>query len=1024
MVLGGSTSTFSSGGEEGFQRNLDKDYLLEGLNKSSATYDTFPLGDAGGALSSTGCGAYNIDTGFHIEDELAYCPHVAEGVNDFALNEFLCLSGMQDGGIDVLAPNSAFIHTIGVSSVEILQMALESTALVWSPRSNISLYGHTASVSIFHNLGVSIALGSDWVASGSMNVLREIQCADSYNKDNLGGYFSDRQLFDMATLNAAMALGFDDVIGALAPGKAADITVFRGDPTHDFRVVLDAGVADVALVLRGGTILSGDKHLVESLPEYQASGCEVLDVCESSKIVCIRQETQSSDAPNGLNLADLENGVFGGSIDTYPLFFCDIPEDEPTCIPSRPGEYNGLPTDEDLDGDGISNDLDNCPALFNAPRTMDNGAQPDIDGDGLGDPCDPCPFDEENDSCASIDPTDVDDDGLGNTEDNCPKISNEDQADEDQDGKGDVCDLCPTFNNPGAGGCPSTVYAVKKGEVPLNDSVVLFDLIATAIHPNGFFAQAAPDSSEYEGPEFSGIWVYFPESGVVPGDRLNIDGFVEDYFGELEIANGSITLVANNQPIPEPMVVEASDIHTNGAFSSAYEGVLVEVQNAEVTNTNPDPNGQQVPTNEFEVNGGLLVDDYFYQVSPAPLLGETFNRITGILRYSWNNTKLVPRDEADISRGDPVLASLKPALVYILEGTSGASTPPLIVSLNVPTENNVVLWMSSENTSVVSFPNSNLIIPVGVQSVSTPLVANHASNTPTNITLTLGDSSLQAAVRVVGADESPTITNITPAEGAVATGESLTLTVHLSFPAFVTPVEIALSVEGPEGSSIPASVTVPVGAQSATFDVQAPETEGDITVYASGNGSEASALIEVVNIALVGILISEVYYDHPDQDSGYEWVKLYNGTTQHVILDGYSLGWGGTDYTYGTLDISGVIPSGGCFVIGGPISESDNGAPILGQAIDLDPDMQNSGSKADGVALFDIPASQITTTTIPIDAVVYGGNNDSGLLGPDGGPASVHVGDVSASNSLVRETVEDWTTSSSPNAVSCKIIIP
>ena len=975
-------------------------------------------------MSSNGCGAYSIDMGFHVEDELAYCPHVAEGVNDYALNEFLCLSGMQEGGIDVLAPNSAFIHTIGVSSVEILQMALESTALVWSPRSNISLYGHTASVSLFDNLGVSIAIGSDWVASGSMNVLREIQCADVYNRDNLGGYFSDRQLFDMATLNAALALGFGDVIGALAPGKAADIAIFRGDPSGDFRVVLDAGVADVALVLRGGTILTGDKHLVEALPKYQASGCELLDVCGIDKIVCTRQETKSSDAPNGLSLADLENGVFGGSIDTYPLFFCDVPADEPTCIPSRPDEYTGIPTDEDLDGDGIANELDNCPTLFNAPRAMDNDVQPDLDGDGLGDPCDPCPFDEANDSCTSIDPTDVDDDGLGNTDDNCPKISNADQADEDEDGKGDVCDPCPAFSNPGSGGCPSTVYAVKKGEVPLNDSVVLFDMIATAIHPNGFFAQMATDSSEYEGAQFSGIWVYLPESGVARGDRVKIDGFVEDYFGELEIANGTITILANNQPIPEPVVVTSSDIHTPGSLSAAYEGVLVEIQDAEVTNINPDPNGQQVPTNEFEVDGGLLVDDYFYNVSPAPLLGETFNRITGVLRYSWGNTKMVPRDEADISRGDPVLASLEPSLVYMLENTTGDSTPPLIASLNVPPEENIILWMSSDTPSVVSFPSDNLIVPIGVESVSIPLESYEGNETPVNITVTLGDSALEAAVRVVGADELPMITHISPAEGAVATEESITLTVHMDIPVFVTPVEIALSVEGPEGSSAPTLVTVPVGAQSATFDVQAPAIEGDITVYASGNGSEASALIEVVNITPVGVLISEVYYDHPDQDSGYEWIKLYNGTTQHVILDGYSLGWGGTDYTYGTLDLSGVIPSGGCFVIGGPISDEVNGAPIYGQTIDLDPDMQNSGDKADGVALFDIPASQITPTTVPIDAVIYGGNNDNNLLGPDGTPSEVHVNDVGASNSLLRETVEDWTTSSSPNAVSCKIINP
>ena len=46
-------------------------------------------------------------------------------------------------------------------------------SVVWSPRSNIALYGHTANVTLLDRLGVNIALSSDWLPSGSMNMLRD-----------------------------------------------------------------------------------------------------------------------------------------------------------------------------------------------------------------------------------------------------------------------------------------------------------------------------------------------------------------------------------------------------------------------------------------------------------------------------------------------------------------------------------------------------------------------------------------------------------------------------------------------------------------------------------------------------------------------------------------------------------------------------------------------------------------------------------------------------------------------------------
>ena len=130
----------------------------------------------------------------------------------------------------------------------------------------------------------------------------------------------------------------------------------------------------------------------------------------------------------------------------------------------------------DGDGDGIPDDLDNCPGVFNYDqRDADeddvgdacdncsedsNTDQGDADEDDVGDACDNCPdvpnadqAESDSDTCGDAcdncayvdneDQIDSDSDGVGDVCDNCPEDSNADQVDTDGDGKGDVCDGCP-----------------------------------------------------------------------------------------------------------------------------------------------------------------------------------------------------------------------------------------------------------------------------------------------------------------------------------------------------------------------------------------------------------------------------------------------------------------------------------------------------------------------------------------------------------------------------------------------------
>ncbi len=393
-ILAGTTSTVGSGGEAGLVRNLDKaDPLQGGLGAKPVFFDTFPLGDTNGTQLASGCAYPKIEMASAISGETAYFPHISEGIDTVARNEFLCASSSANGGQDLTQPQSSFIHSIALQPADYALMATESVSLVWSPRSNLRLYGDTAHVAEAARMGVSITLGTDWLPSGSMNLLRELRCADGFNHDYLSDFFTDEQLWLMITRSAATAAAFDSLIGTIAIGMHADLTIFSGATHADHRAVIAAEPSDVVLVLRDGKPLFGDAPLITGWPGVAM--CDALDVCGTPKAACVMTEI-------GMTLAALQAAVPVGN---YPLFFCGAPDNEPTCTPMRMMSvdgstvYSGVKSATDSDGDGIPDAQDDCPTVFNPVRPVDAAKQGDADGDGVGDACDACPILAGNSGC-------------------------------------------------------------------------------------------------------------------------------------------------------------------------------------------------------------------------------------------------------------------------------------------------------------------------------------------------------------------------------------------------------------------------------------------------------------------------------------------------------------------------------------------------------------------------------------------------------------------------------------------------
>ncbi len=75
--------------------------------------------------------------------------------------------------------------------------------------------------------------------------------------------------------------------------------------------------------------------------------------------------------------------------------------------------------------------------------------------------------------------------------------------------------------------------------------------------------------------------------------------------------------------------------------------MLVQVAGVAITTVNPDDPDD---FDEFEVDG-LRVDDLFFEpLDNLCPLTSTFADIAGVLTYSFGNSKLGPRDEADFGQ--------------------------------------------------------------------------------------------------------------------------------------------------------------------------------------------------------------------------------------------------------------------------------------------------------------------------------------------------------------------------------------
>ena len=627
-LVGGTTAVVgSSGGAciNPLARNLDEGEGASGIADYELYYSASTVTDRFDAGSTV-----NPGTRYDAVEN-----HVGEGIGGSVTAE---IAHMMNIGME--GPGHIYVHATDATTQQLARMADEGTAIAWSPRSNLDLYAATTPADVAHRIGVPIALSPDWTWSGSMSPARELTCAKEW-LDTRDSTISDHTLWSWVTADAARILNLDGVLGALLVGMKADIAVFDWSD-QPYRPIVEADPRAVRLVTVNGNALVGRPDLVVQLttePEW----CEAIPACEGETMVCAQAGWSGDDAQRAADLETTLTSALGAVSMPAGFEYANALLGLFSCGESRESCNIAEPGPGDTDGDGIADEDDDCPNAHNP-------LQRDEDQDGVGDACDPCPLAADQPECTHA-PGDVDGDGIASDDDGCPYAYDPDQGDRDGDGHGDACDLCPDEPNPGEEACGYAIGDLRDPSSPRHPaegtSVRISDVAVTGVYRGrGFYVQD-PDAASLGGLYVYGDGAITDDDGVAVGDRVRVTGVYSEYYGLSQIGSPTVAVIGS-LPVPDTIdVADACAIGTDGALAELLEGMLVRVTEVTVTSANPDAPSDY---GEFEVNGCLRIDDQLSDVLiPQPPEGATYSALSGVLTYTYGNTKLVPRGAEDVA---------------------------------------------------------------------------------------------------------------------------------------------------------------------------------------------------------------------------------------------------------------------------------------------------------------------------------------------------------------------------------------
>ena len=174
---------------------------------------------------------------------------------------------------DVLHPDFLAVHCVNVTRDDIRILRAKNAAVAHCPKSNAKLGCGVAPLADLLHEGVRVGLGTDSPASSNiMDMFDEMRTMLFLHRavERDVGVLDAQQCVRIATLGGAEALGMEDAVGSLEPGKWADLIAVDVSRSH-FAPIADpysalvygANQDDVTLTVVGGRELYRDRVHVD-----------------------------------------------------------------------------------------------------------------------------------------------------------------------------------------------------------------------------------------------------------------------------------------------------------------------------------------------------------------------------------------------------------------------------------------------------------------------------------------------------------------------------------------------------------------------------------------------------------------------------------------------------------------------------------------------------------------------------------------------------------------------------------------
>jgi hypothetical protein len=391
-------------------------------------------------------------------------------------------------------------------------------------------------------------------------------------------------------------------------------------------------------------------------------------------------------------------------------------------------------------------------------------------------------------------------------------------------------------------------------------------------------------------------------SPVASNTSLTISGI----YGATKTANLTVTA-------PTLRAISVSPTSVIGGNSSIGTVTLngpAPAGGASVTLSSNNTSAAQVPANVTVAAGATTAT---FTVTTSPVASNTSLTISGI--YGATKT-------ANLTVTAPTLSAISVSPTSVIGGNSSTGT----VTLNGPAPvGGAVVSLSSNNTSAAQVPSS-VAVPANSTTATFTVTTNPVA-TATTATI----SATYGATKTVGLNVIANgVSSVAMSPASVVGGTSSTGTVTLTRAAPTGGALVTLSSNNVAAAQVPASVTVPANATTATFTVTTSPVASNASVTISGTYETTKTVTLTVTAA-----------------------------TLSTVTLSPTLVIGGTSST-GTVTLNGPAPAGGAVV---SLSSNNTGAAKVPASVTVAPNATT--------ATFTVTTNPVATNTFPTISATY-----------------------------------------------------